>query len=342
MTQLRAALAGVLLMTGTLGSSASVEVLSFSDLEGWSEDAHGEALSAFTTTCADLKDPEWGPICAIARDITDARGFFETMFLPVLIEGHAPALFTGYYEPELRASRTRTGEYRYPLFARPPEMPTDRPWYTRGELEEQGILSGRGLELAYAADPVEVFFLQIQGSGRLRLTDGTMMRVGFAAKNGHEYSSVGREMVRRGLYQSHQVSAQRIKSWVRSNGEAGLKLLHHNKSFVFFREVSQVPAHLGPLGAMNRSIAPRRSVAVDPTFTPLGAPVWIEKDGADPLRRLMVAQDTGSAIKGAQRADIFYGTGEAAGQRAGRVRDPGRMIVLLPIEMALSYAAGGM
>jgi membrane-bound lytic murein transglycosylase A len=221
-------------------------------------------------------------------------------------------------------------------------MPSVGAWYTRGELEEQDLLSGRGLELAYAADPVDVFFLQIQGSGRLRLTDGSLMRVGFAAKNGHDYSSVGQEMVRRGLYQPHQVSAQRIKAWVRANGEAGRQLLHHNKSFVFFREVSQVPAHLGPLGAMNRSITPRRTLAVDPTYTPLGAPVWIEKDGRDPMRRLMVAQDTGSAIKGAQRADIFYGTGDAAGQKAGRVRDPGRMIVLLPIEIALGYVAGGM
>ncbi|ABV95177.1 membrane-bound lytic murein transglycosylase A [Dinoroseobacter shibae DFL 12 = DSM 16493] len=342
MIPLRAAVLGVGLMAGATPAHASVELLGFGDLKGWAEDSHTEALEAFRTTCVDLKDPAWGPICAIARATNDARGFFESLFLPILIKGDDEALFTGYYEPELRASRTRGGAYQYPIYQVPPELPRDRPWYTRGELEDRGILNGRGLELAYATDPVEVFFLQVQGSGRLRLTDGTVMRVGFAAKNGHDYSSVGREMVRRGLYQPHQVSADRIKAWVRANGAAGKRLLHHNKSFVFFREVSTVPAHLGPLGAMNRSITPMRTIAVDPTYTPLGAPVWIEKGGADPLRRLMVAQDTGSAIKGAQRADVFYGSGEAAGDKAGRIRDPGRMVVLLPVELALSYVESGM
>lgn len=341
MRQLGAALAGLSLMIGTAAHSASVKLLSFDDLNGWAVDSHMAALEAFRTTCVDLKDPEWAPICALARETEDARGFFETLFLPVLIGGEDEALFTGYYEPELRASLRREGPYQYPLYRRPPELPRGQAWHTRGELEEGGLLDGRGLEIAYARDPVEVFFLQVQGSGRLRLPDGNVLRVGFAAKNGHDYSSVGRELVRRGLFQPHQVSADRIKDWVRANGEDGRRLLHHNKSFVFFREVSQVPAYLGPLGAMNRSITEMRSIAVDPAFTPLGAPVWIEKAGARPLNQLMVAQDTGSAIKGAQRADIFYGTGEAAGAQAGRIRDPGRMVVLLPIEMALAYAEGG-
>lgn len=342
MIPLRAVALGFGVMAGASSLDASVEILEFSDLQGWQDDRHEEALAAFRVTCADLKDPVWGPVCALAHSTDHARGFFESLFLPVLIQGDDEALFTGYYEPELQASRIRTGRYQHPIYKAPSEMPRGRPWHSRGELEERGILEGRGLELAYAADPVDVFFLQIQGSGRLRLTDGSVMRVGFAAKNGHEYSSVGREMVRRGLYEPHQVSAQRIKSWVRDNGTAGRRLLHHNKSFVFFREVTSVPHHLGPLGAMNRSISPKRSIAVDPTYTPLGAPVWIEKDGAAPLRRLMVAQDTGSAIKGAQRADVFYGSGEAAGTKAGRIRDPGRMVVLLPAELALRYAESGM
>jgi membrane-bound lytic murein transglycosylase A len=144
-------------------------------------------------------------------------------------------------------------------------------------------------------------------------------------------------MVRRGIYQSHQVSAEVIKNWVRRNPEEGRELLFHNPSYVFFREVSEVPADKGPLGAMNRSITTMRSIAVDPKFTPLGAPVWIEKDGKSPLRRLMVAQDTGSAIKGAQRADVFFGTGDQAGKEAGRLRDPGRMVVLMPIQRAYAY-----
>ena len=200
---------------------------------------------------------------------------------------------------------------------------------------------GHGLEIAYIDDPVDVFFLQVQGSGRVRLDDGSAIRVGYGGKNGHDYRSVGQELIRRGIYQSHQVSAQVIKNWVRRNPDEGAELLRHNPSYVFFREVSEVPADKGPLGAMNRSITPMRSIAVDPKFTRLGAPVGIEKGGKDPLRRLMIAQDTGSAIKGAQRADIFYGTGRKAGLTAGKIKDPGRMIVLMPIQTAYALAPGG-
>jgi membrane-bound lytic murein transglycosylase A len=182
----------------------------------------------------------------------------------------------------------------------------------------------------------------VQGSGRIRLPDGSHIRVGYGGKNGHTYRSVGRELVRRGVFEAHQVSAQVIKNWVRRNPVAGLELLNHNPSYVFFREVNQVPAELGPLGAMNRSITTLRSLAVDPRFTPLGAPVWLEKDGESPLRRLMVAQDTGSAIKGAQRADVFMGTGDAAGRSAGRMKDPGRMVVLMPIQRAYALLPEGL
>ena len=167
------------------------------------------------------------------------------------------------------------------------------------------------------------------------------MRVGYGGKNGHEYRSIGKELVRLGIFQPHQVSATVIKNWVRRNPEAGKELLFHNPSYVFFREVSEVPAHLGPLGAMNRSVTAMRTIAVDPKYVPLGAPVWIEKDGKGPMRRLMIAQDTGSAIKGAQRADIFFGTGDAAGRAAGQLKDPGRMVVLLPIQRAYSMVLEG-
>ncbi len=185
-----------------------------------------------------------------------------------------------------------------------------------------------------------MFFLHIQGSGRVRLQDGNLIRVGYGGKNGHNYRSVGQELVRRGVYAAHQVSAQVIRNWVKRNPVEGAELLRHNPSYVFFREVNSVPATRGPLGAMNRSITAMRSIAVDPSYVTLGAPVWIEKGGANPLRRLMIAQDTGSAIKGAQRADIFYGTGEEAGLEAGKVRDPGRMMVLMPIQHAFALAPG--
>ncbi len=201
-------------------------------------------------------------------------------------------------------------------------------------------MSGRGLEIAWVDDPVDVFFLQIQGSGRIRLTDGSVIRVGYAGANGHEYRSIGQELVRRGVFQPHQVSAQVISNWVKSNPVEGEDLLRHNPSFVFFRVVRKVPAERGPLGAMNRSVTEMRTVAVDPAYVPLGAPVWVEKRGRRAFNRLMIAQDTGSAIKGAQRADIFFGTGDKAGRRAGQVRDPGRMVVLMPIQEAYRQGRG--
>ncbi|MEM9318676.1 MAG: murein transglycosylase A [Pseudomonadota bacterium] len=314
-------------------------LLEFSELQGWGDDDHAAALATFLETCPDLRDSEWSALCAVAQTQgSNPRAFFELFFRPVLIGGERSALFTGYFEPELSGSRTRTERFQYPIYRTPPEV--TGLWHTRAEIEEQQLLDGRGLEIAWIDDPVDVFFLQIQGSGRVRLTDGSVIRVGYGGRNGHEYRSVGQELVRRGVYQPHQVSAQVIQSWVRRHPEEGLELLRHNPSYVFFREVRIDDPDDGPLGAMNRSITTLRTIAVDPTFTPLGAPVWIEKAGDDPMNRLMIAQDTGSAIQGAQRADIFYGTGDAAGLAAGRIRDRGRMVVLLPIEQALSLAHG--
>ena len=312
-------------------------ILGFEDLDGWAEDDHASALTVFKNTCADLDEPDWSSLCALAFDATDARQFFELFFRPVMITDGKDPLFTGYFEPELSGSPVRTDRYRYPIYKMPPEAKERRPWLTRRDILTSGVMEGRGLEIAWVDDPVELFFLQVQGSGRVRFPDGRMIRVGYGGANGHSYRSIGQELVRRGVYQPHQVSADVIKNWVRRNPVDGQDLLFHNDSYVFFREVSQVPADRGPLGAMNRSITEMRSIAVDPAFTPLGAPVWIEKDGQNPLRRLMIAQDTGSAIKGAQRADVFFGTGDDAGRAAGRIKDPGRMIVLMPIQRAYAF-----
>ena len=315
-------------------------VLEFGELRGWDGDDHGAALEVFASTCGDLSDREWAGVCALARQTApdDARGFFEALFRPVLVEDGVPGMFTGYFEPELNGALRRTDIHRWPLYRLPPEVEPGTPFLSRAEIETTGALAGRGLEIVWVDDPVEAFFLQVQGSGRVRLPSGRVIRVGYGGKNGHEYRSIGLEMIRRGLMTEDEASADRIRDWVRENPAAGAELLRHNPSFVFFREVSEVPAEKGPLGAMNRSITPMRSVAVDPAFQPLGAPIWIESDGRAPLRRLMVAQDTGSAIVGAQRADIFFGTGEAAGRAAGAVRDGGRMVTLLPIRMAYAMA----
>jgi membrane-bound lytic murein transglycosylase A len=309
-------------------------ILDFKDLEGWEQDNHAAALRTFLETCPDLDEPDWASLCAVAQNIDSPRSFFEMFFRPVLIEDGQEGLFTGYFEPELDGARRPDARYRFPVYRQPPEAKRASSWLSRREIETTDVMTGRGLEIAWVDDPVELFFLQIQGSGRIRLPDGSHIRVGYGGANGHPYRSVGVELIRRGIYKSHQVSAQVIKNWVRRNPVDGAELLRHNPSYVFFRTVNRVSPEKGPLGAMNRSITTMRSIAVDPAFTPLGAPVWVEKDGKSPLRRLMIAQDTGSAIKGAQRADIFFGTGDAAGREAGRLKDPGRMMVLLPIQRA--------
>ncbi|RKF13383.1 murein transglycosylase [Roseovarius spongiae] len=337
---IRAALAALLFVLPVPGGAAANEtsytVLDFDDLTGWEQDDHAAALRTFLVTCPDMKDPDWRALCALAQQKPDAKAFFELFFRPMLITEGKPALFTGYFEPELRGSLRPGGRYRYPLYREPPEARVSNPWLTRAQIENAPEM--RGYEIAWVDDPVELFFLQIQGSGRIRLPDGNVIRVGYGGNNGHEYRSVGAELVRRGVYSVHQVSAQVIKNWVRRNPEAGRDLLRHNPSYVFFRKLIGHADDLGPLGAMNRPVTPGRSIAVDPKFVTLGAPVWIDKGGKRPIRRLMIAQDTGSAIKGAQRADIFFGTGDKAGRDAGRLRDPGRMVVLMPIQRAYALA----
>lgn len=324
-------------MTATgAGAEPAYDIQSFDRLNGWDQDDHAAALAAFVITCPDLDDPDWQSLCTLARqqDPRAARSFFELFFRPVLITDGQEPLFTGYFEPELEGSRHRTPRFRYPLYKMPPEARSTNPWLTREQILSGTEMLNRGLEIAWVDDPVDLFFLQIQGSGRIRLPDGDTLRVGYGGSNGHAYRSIGVELVRRGIYDAHQVSAQVIRNWVRRNPLSGAELLLHNPSYVFFREVTGIDHGDGPLGAMNRPVTPMRTLAVDPAFIPLGAPVWVEKDGEEPIRRLMIAQDTGSAIRGAQRADIFCGSGAAAGQLAGRLRDPGRMLVLLPIQRA--------
>ena len=324
------------MLAGAAMAEPTYTFLDYDDLDGWAADDHQAALTVFTETCGDIPRPEWERLCAFAKDGPAARDFFETFFQPVLIEDGQPMLFTGYYEPELRGDFGQSDRFAHPMYRLPPEVVDGQPFLTRREIIETDALKDRGLEIAWIDDPVDLFFLQVQGSGRVRMTDGSVIRVGYAGKNGRDYSSVGAELVRRGIFEAHQVSADVIRNWVSDNPEEGAELLMVNDSYVFFRTVNEVPPEKGPLGAMNRSITTLRSIAVDPSITLLGAPVWIEKQGDDPMNRLMIAQDTGSAIKGAQRADIFYGTGDAAGRAAGNIKDGGRMIVLMPIEYALA------
>jgi len=327
------------LTTGAAMADLTYTPLSYADLNGWEEDDHEVALTVFLRTCSDVNRREWQTVCDVAQTQPTAKDFFETLFQPVLIEDGEPMLFTGYFEPEIAGALERSETYAYPIYRVPPNLRNGQTYHSRREIEEDQILANQGLEIAWLADPVDLFFLQVQGSGRIVLPDGSRLRVGYGGKNGRNYSSVGKMLIQRGILSASDVSADEIRAWVRRNPIEGQELLWRNESYVFFREVNEVPADAGPLGAMDRSVTPLRSLAVDPSITILGAPVWMEKGGVEPMNRLMIAQDTGSAIKGAQRADIYFGTGTNAGFRAGAVKDGGRMVVLMPVEYALQKQA---
>ena len=320
--------------------------------------------SAFRITCPALlarqdgsgltSQADWRPLCEESARLATPEAmatFFRTRFELAQI-GDGAAFATGYYEPEIRGSRVRMPGYDVPIYAKPPELldadPATGargrgrldengqfvPYYERAEIEA-GALAGRGLEIAWAADPADLFFLQIQGSGRLRLPDGGVMRIGYAGQNGREYVAIGRLLRERGLVQP-PVTMQRIREWMSANPEAGRGLMRENKSYVFFRELTGP----GPLGALDRPVTPRVSVAADPRFVPLGAPVLLR--GMDDPRAdgFWVAQDTGGAIRGANRFDTFWGAGEEAAQIAGGMQARGRAWVLLPRGTVARISAG--
>ena len=328
---------GLSLFAG-LAAAESRRVLGFDELRGWASDQHAEALGVFRNSCMDLKGQDWQALCRLASDAPDARRFFEMFFRPVLIEDGQPPLITGYFEPELQGARRPSSRFRNPVYGVPPGHVEGRQGLTRAEIEGGNALAGKGLEIAWVEDTVGLFYMQVQGSGRIRLSDGGILRLGYAGKNGHPYRSPGVELVNRGIYQPHQVSAQVVRNWFRRNPDEGRELLMASPAYVYFREIDGLAEDTGPKGAMNRPITAKRSIAVDPAYVPLGAPVWLEKGGREPVRRLVVAQDTGGAIKGAQRADLFLGSGEAAGRAAAKLKDRGRLIVFLPIGQALSMA----
>lgn len=306
-----------------------------------------------------LAAADWARVCAAARavpagDAARARAFFEQAFAPY--EGGdsrgGQALFTGYYEPIISGALQPGGRYRTPLYHPPADLISidlglfrdtlkgERligrldgnrlvPAPSRAEIEA-GALKGRGLEIAWLADPVDAFFLHIQGSGRLRLADGRVQGVGFAGKNGHPYVAIGRELVRRGALAEDEVSLQSIRAWLKSNPHEAPALMAANPSFVFFR----LTEGEGPIGSQGVVLTPGRSLAVDPAQLPYGLPVWIEtsdpRDPTRPLTRLAIAQDSGGAIKGPLRFDLFWGAGAAAEAAAGPMKSRGRAVVLAP------------
>jgi membrane-bound lytic murein transglycosylase A len=346
--------------------TARYEARAFSDLPGWNGAQLEPSLRAFVAGCARFKR-----VCDMARglpagDERVARNFFETQFVPYALVSSVSGdsgLVTGYYEPIIDGSRVAGPVHRYPIFGLPSDLvvvdlgnvvPETRglrlrgrldgrrlvPYYSRGEIDARGEAFPAPV-IAWSADPVELFFLQIQGSGQVRLESGERIRVGFAEQNGHPYRSLGRHLVERGEMPLEQASMQGIKAWAAANPQKLQEALNQNPSYVFFREL---PVTDGPIGALSIPLHSERSLAVDRRFVPLGAPVYLATTfplSEEPLQRLMAAHDTGGAIRGVVRADFFWGTGPDAGAQAGRMRQQGRMWLLWPIGEPLPPGPAG-
>ncbi len=338
--------------------------ISWQKVPGWADDRHAEAWPALLQSCARQRsrDAAWGRLCDAAATLpnppgdTQARHFFETWFVAHRVHGaHGKhdGLITGYYEPLLYGSLLRSERYRYPLYRRPPDLLTIElgdlfpelkqrrvrgriqgskvvPYFSRAELDaDPNLIAGN--ELLWVDDPTAVFFLHIQGSGRVQLDDGRVIAVGYADQNGHPYRSVGKRLVEMGELALEDVSLFTIRAWLRDNPDKSAQLLNSNPSYVFFARRDETAQ--GPRGSLNVPLTPERSLAVDPATIPLGIPVWLDTtrpgDNAT-YRRLMFAQDTGGAIKGHVRADVFWGRGDHAERMAGEMKQAGRLYALLP------------
>jgi len=338
--------------------------VSWEEVSGWLKDDPSLALGALQKSCSALRwRPQWQAVCQAEADVehgseAEVRAFFEHNFVPYQVrqsDGSTEGLLTGYYVPDLKGSRTASDNYPYPLYSRPDDLlvidlseiyPDLGNYRLRGRIEghrvipywDRGAIDGQerplaGQELFWVADPVELFFLQIQGSGRILLDDGERVMVNYADQNGYPYRSIGKYLLDRGAMTRDQMSMQNIREWARQNPKEVGSLLNQNPSYVFFRELgSDVKS---PPGALGVHLTPGRSLAVDRRYIPLGTPVFVETtwpNSDQPLQRLMMAQDTGGAIKGRIRGDFFWGMGDQAGAQAGRMKQPARFWVLLPRE----------
>ena len=319
----------------------------WADLPGWDTDRTAELWPALLRGC-ERPAAGWDAVCAEARrtapaDDATARAWLQARLQPYRVEsldGAAAGLITGYFEPLVEASRAPRGRFRVPLLAPPVDLATRKPYWTRRQLDTlpAAHASVRGRELAWLADPLDALILQIQGSGRLRLTqlDGTssVVRVAYAGHNDQPYKSVGRWLIEQGELRVDQASWPGIKAWAQLNPQRATEMLWANPRVVFFREEPLPDPSVGPRGAQGVPLTPGRSVAIDPTSIPYGSALWLDTTeplSNTPLRRAVMAQDTGSAITGAVRVDYFWGWGDAAEQQAGRMKQPLRLWVLVPM-----------
>jgi membrane-bound lytic murein transglycosylase A len=349
----------------TIASGLQLQPVTFADLPDWNSGRQSEALTAFRRSCRKLvslpgttpvgpdgfagQASDWLAACRSANIIVNgeddsARLFFQHLFRPYRLSDSNSGdqgLLTGYYLPRVRGSRDHRPGYDVPLYRRPADlMSADdghlgrlvngalQPYYTRAEIDA-GALAGKGLELVWLASPTDAFFVSIQGSAEVSLADGGRMRLGVAASNGHAYTAIGRILVERGEMKAEDVSMQSITAWISAHPAEAQALMETNQRYIFFQEVTDE----GPVGAEGVVLTAGRSLAVDPAYLPYGAPVFLDSydTKGSPWRRLMLAQDTGAAIKGPLRGDIYWGDGEVAEQTAGEMKSPGRFYLLLPI-----------
>jgi membrane-bound lytic murein transglycosylase A len=327
-------------------SIASFNAVSWQALPGWQEDDLSQAWPAWLKSCDVLRkrsgEINWRQLCAQAanipaRDAQSIRRYFESNFQAYEIRnssGSETGLITGYYEPVMNGSQTRTSTYNVPLYAYPNAWKKSRPnpGPTRAELISSGVLQGS--ELAWVQDPVAAASMQIQGSGKIRLQDGRILRLGFAGTNEQPFKSSAQWLIDRKEMTRSEASMQGISQWAKRNPDRVNEMLNANPRFVFFKELpSNVDADLGPNGALGVPLTSERSIAVDLQVMPLGAPVFLATTkplSNQPLQKLVIAQDTGKAIVGGVRADYYWGSGDAAGEIAGRMKQNGKMWLLLP------------
>jgi membrane-bound lytic murein transglycosylase A len=337
-----------------------LELLSFENLTNFGQDDHLEAFQVFARSCAaatNVPPPRKGVAASAAlktiahaalrqeiREPAQARRFFEAYFRPFRMAAKIPwashaGFLTGYYEPIVEGSLHPCREFTAPVLGRPDDLDALAPYPDRAAIEA-GALDSHAAPLVWLRDPVEVFLVQVQGSARVRLADGSLLRLRYAGRNGNPYASIGRILIDSGEIAEGDMSLATLKDWIRAHGQnsgdAGAALMHRNKSYVFFSLHDECEPARGPLGGQGVSLTALRSIAVDRAIWTYGLPFWISADlpwrgpTSSPFRRLMIAQDTGSAITGPARADIFFGSGDDAGARAGDIRHAGDVIVLLP------------
>lgn len=332
--------------TGSLRGKYTLKIqrIDYTELPGWFEDRHEEALVAFRRSCPKLGFVWRQPCQALAAvpkgDRKEARQFFERYFNPHLVtnfDGHG--FLTAYYEPILDGSRTRGGKYQYPLHLPPPDLASKQPYHTRAQLSSPPLRDGLK-PLVWLADPVDAFTVHVQGSGYIRLAGGGMMRIGVGGTNGHKYVSIGRIMLREGIVTRKQATMQGIQAWLRAHPKRARTIMNRNPRYIFFRENKGD----GPIGSQGVPLTPGRSLAIDARYIPFGSPIWLDgtwPDGKRRMRHLAIAQDTGAAIVGPVRGDLYMGSGPEALEVAGRMRQRVRFYVLIPQGAGISDLPGG-